>query len=43
MEEFDSEFLDIDRHERVYRPYSGLDYRPAKERIKDFEEIIISY
>ncbi|HEY9078275.1 MAG TPA: NAD(P)-dependent oxidoreductase [Anaerolineaceae bacterium] len=41
--DFDSELLPIDRHIRVYMPYSGLNYRSVVERVRDFNEVVIQY
>lgn len=41
--EYDPDHLDINRRERVYQPYSGLDFRPADDRVKDFNEIMIQF
>jgi glutamate synthase (NADPH/NADH) small chain len=43
MQEFPSEYLAIDRKERVNRPFFDLDLRPAGERCLDFNEVVISF
>jgi glutamate synthase (NADPH/NADH) small chain len=43
MQNIPSEFLDIDRKERVNRPFSDLDLRAPEERICDFDDIVIEF
>jgi glutamate synthase (NADPH/NADH) small chain len=43
MQAIPSEFLAIDRKERVNRPFFDLDLRPAGERNLDFDEVVISF
>jgi glutamate synthase (NADPH/NADH) small chain len=43
MQAIPSEFLAIDRKERVNRPFFDLDLRPAGERCLDFDEVVISF
>lgn len=38
-----SEFLAINRKERLYIPFQDLDARPASERVCDFDEVLISF
>ena len=43
MQAIPSEFLEIDRKERVNRPFFDLDLRPAEERTCDFDDVVISF
>jgi glutamate synthase (NADPH) small chain len=43
MQVIPSEFLAIDRKERANRPFRDLTLRPPEERIKDFEDVVISF
>jgi len=43
MQAIPSEFLAIDRKERVNRPFFDLDLRPAGERSLDFDDVVISF
>jgi glutamate synthase (NADPH/NADH) small chain len=43
MQAIPSEFLAIDRKERVNRPFYDLDLRPAGVRNLDFDEVVISF
>lgn len=43
MQAVPSEFLAIDRKERVNRPFFDLDLRPAEERTCDFDDVVISF
>lgn len=43
MQEIPSEYLAIDRKERVNRPFFDLDLRPASERCLDFNGVVISF
>jgi glutamate synthase (NADPH) small chain len=42
MQAIPSDFLAIDRRERLRIPYFDLDHRPAEQRICDFEDVVIS-
>jgi glutamate synthase (NADPH) small chain len=42
MQAISSDFLAIDRRERLRLPYFDLDHRPAEQRICDFEEVVIA-
>lgn len=42
MQAIPSDFLAIDRRERLRYPYFDLDHRPAEQRICDFDEVVIS-
>lgn len=42
MQYIESDFLAIDRKDRVHIPFYELDHRPASERICDFNETVIS-
>jgi hypothetical protein len=42
MQAISSDFLAIDRKERLHYPYFDLDHRPAEQRICDFDEVVIS-
>ena len=37
------EYLSIDRKERVYLPYLGLDFREVVERVHDFKEVLMRF
>jgi glutamate synthase (NADPH) small chain len=37
------EYLSIDRKERVYLPYLGLDFREVVERVHDFKEVMLHF
>jgi glutamate synthase (NADPH) small chain len=41
MQYIESEFLAIDRKDRVHLPFADLDTRPASERVLDFDEVLI--
>ncbi|GAB4531451.1 MAG: NADPH-dependent glutamate synthase [Anaerolineales bacterium] len=43
MQFIPSEFLDINRKERLYIPFQELDTRPASERVCDFDEVLIAF
>jgi len=43
MQFIPSEFLAINRKERLYIPFQDLDARPAFERVCDFDEVLISF
>jgi glutamate synthase (NADPH) small chain len=43
MQVIPSEFLAIDRKERANRPYRDLNLRAPEERIRDFEDVVISF
>jgi glutamate synthase (NADPH/NADH) small chain len=42
MQAIPSDFLAIDRRERLRIPYFDLDHRPAEQRICDFEDVVVS-
>jgi glutamate synthase (NADPH/NADH) small chain len=42
MQAIPSDFLAIDRRERLRIPYYDLDHRPAEQRVCDFDEVVIS-
>jgi len=41
MQYIESDFLAIDRKDRVHIPFYELDHRPAEERVCDFDETVI--
>jgi glutamate synthase (NADPH) small chain len=41
MQYIESDFLAIDRKDRVHIPFFELDHRPARERVCDFNETVI--
>ena len=41
MQTIPSEYLEIDRKERVYMPYQDLSLRPPSERVCDFGDVVI--
>jgi len=43
MSNVPGEYLSIDRKERVYLPYLGLDFRQVVERVHDFKEVTLSF
>lgn len=43
MQAVPSEFLDIDRKERVNKPFFDLDLRTPEERTSDFEDVVIDF
>ena len=43
MQAVPSEFLAIDRKERVNKPFRDLSLRAAEERVCDFEDVVISF
>jgi len=43
MQVIPSEFLAIDRKERANRPFRDLNLRSPEERIRDFEDVVISF
>lgn len=43
MQIIPSEFLAIDRKERANRPFHDLTLRPPEERIRDFNDVVISF
>lgn len=43
MQLIESEFLAIDRKDRVHMPFQDVDHRPIEERICDFEEVVIGF
>ena len=43
MQAVPSEFLAIDRKERANKPFCDLDLRPAKDRTRDFEDVVIEF
>jgi glutamate synthase (NADPH/NADH) small chain len=43
MQVIPSEFLAIDRKERANRPFRDLNLRLPEERIRDFEDVVISF
>ncbi len=42
MQAIPSDFLAIDRRERLRIPYFDLDHRPVAQRICDFDEVVVS-
>jgi glutamate synthase (NADPH/NADH) small chain len=42
MQAIPSDFLAIDRRERLRIPYFDLDHRPVEQRICDFNEVVVS-
>jgi glutamate synthase (NADPH/NADH) small chain len=42
MQAIPSDFLAIDRRERLRLPYFDLDHRPVEQRICDFDEVVVS-
>ena len=43
MQAVPSEFLDIDRKERVNKPFFDLDLRNPEERTSDFDDVVIDF
>ena len=43
MQAVPSEFLAIDRKERANKPFCDLDLRPAKDRTRDFDDVVIEF
>ncbi len=43
MQAVPGEFLEIDRRERVNKPFLDLDLRPPQVRIGDFEDVVIEF
>jgi hypothetical protein len=43
MQAVPSEFLDIDRKERVNKPFFDLDLRTPEERTCDFDDVVIEF
>lgn len=43
MQTIPSEFLDIDRKERVNKPFFDLNLRAPEERIRDFDDVVIEF
>jgi glutamate synthase (NADPH/NADH) small chain len=41
MQAIPSDFLAIDRRERLRIPYFDLDHRPAQQRVCDFEDVVV--
>lgn len=42
MQAIESDFLAIDRKERMYIPFRDLEHRSIQERVCDFEDVVIS-
>jgi glutamate synthase (NADPH/NADH) small chain len=42
MQAIPSDFLAIDRRERLRIPYFDLDHRPAEQRIYDFQDVVVA-
>ena len=43
MQYIESDFLAIDRKNRVHLPFLDLDHRPVEERLCDFEDVVIGF
>ena len=43
MQAIPGEFLEIDRKERVNKPYHDLALRDPQERVRDFEDVVIAF
>lgn len=43
MQKIESDFLAIDRKDRVHIPFQELENRPVAERLHDFEDVVIAF